>query len=146
MPVLFVYPCVLAAAAILLWNGAVAAIAAEVPVKVEPGFVSVLKIEQTPTTVALGNDKVADVQVVPGNVLIITGKGTGSTNLILLDDKGREFLHANIEVGVGKQVSVRIYDGTARSFNYLCTPSTCVPSEVITANPTNPEPPAPAPP
>jgi Flp pilus assembly secretin CpaC len=84
-----------------------------VPVKVEPDFITVLKLDQAPTTVTLGSPSVADVQVAPGNVLIVTGKGTGSTNLILLDDKGREFLNASIQVGVGRQV----YHSSSASFS-----------------------------
>jgi hypothetical protein len=46
-------------------------------------------------------------------------------------------LSVQIIVGTGREVSVRIYDGSDKSTteSYLCSRTTCVPSQVVTERP-----------
>ncbi len=49
---------------------------------------SLLKLPANVTTVVIGNPAITDAAMQPGGLLVITGKGYGSTNLITLDRAG----------------------------------------------------------
>jgi hypothetical protein len=117
--------------------GAGARAAEAPPVTVAPGFVTTLKYARPANIVAVGNPAVADVSLGPERTLVITGKAPGSTNVVLLDDAGNAVLSVQIIVGTGREVSVRIYDGSDKSTTerYLCSRTTCVPSQVVTERP-----------
>jgi len=82
----------------------------------------ITKLPAHVTTIVIGNPLIADVTVQPGGLLVVTGKGYGSTNMIALDRTGAVVSERNIEV-VGPQGGdiVVVYRGVNRE-SYSCAP------------------------
>ncbi len=72
------------------------------------------------STVIIGNPLIADVSVQPNNLMIITGKAYGTTNLVALDRAGTVILDTVVEVRGPPQALV-VYRGIDRE-SYLCAP------------------------
>src|SRR5215204_3375087 len=85
----------LALVAAFTWHGI--AWAAEA-IELKSGFSKVLKLDRTAQTVAIGNPEVADATVNDGRTIIFTGKGLGITNVIFLDEEGREISNLTLRV------------------------------------------------
>jgi hypothetical protein len=71
--------------------------------------------------VIVGNPAVADVTVIDGRSLIITGKGYGVTNLIVIDRAGRTVMDRQIIVAGPEGDQISFYRG-ASVYNYACSP------------------------
>jgi Pilus formation protein N terminal region len=71
-------------------------------------------------TIIIGNPLIADVALQAGGNVVITGKGYGSTNLIVLDRAGATVLTKTIQV-VGPRDTVVVYRGVDRE-SYSCAP------------------------
>jgi Flp pilus assembly secretin CpaC len=91
-------------------------------VKVFLDQAAITRLPEHVATIVIGNPLIADVTVQPGGVLIVTGKGFGTTNLIALDRAGAVLTERNIEV-VGPQGGsvVIVYRGLNRE-SYSCAP------------------------
>jgi hypothetical protein len=75
-------------------------------------------------TIAIGNPAIADTLIV-GRNLVLTGKATGSTNLIVADAKGQMLFSAEISVTPAASGIVRVYRRTERRTLHcapLCEP------------------------
>jgi Flp pilus assembly secretin CpaC len=81
-----------------------------------------VKLPDRVGTVVVGNPLIADVSVQPGGQIVVTGKGYGSTNLIVLDRAGNVLLEQTIEVQGPIQDVVVVYRGIERE-SYSCTPT-----------------------
>jgi hypothetical protein len=57
----------------------------------------------------------------PGGLLVITGKGYGSTNMIALDRAGEKLMDRSVEVSGPRDNVVVVYRGVERE-SYSCTP------------------------
>jgi len=94
---------------------------AEDTIKVRVDQAAITKLPANVATIVIGNPMIADVTVQPGGLMVITGKGYGSTNMIALDRAGTVLAERNIEVmGTGDDTVV-VYRGVARE-TYSCTP------------------------
>lgn len=94
-----------------------------------------VSLSGTARDVIIGNPAVADVTVIDGRNLIVTGKGYGITNLLVLDGRGRTILDRQIVVSASDDGRVTMYRG-AGLFNYSCAPRcerTPMPGETDTA-------------
>jgi hypothetical protein len=72
-------------------------------------------------TIIIGNPLIADVALQAGGTMVITGKGYGSTNLIVLDRGGATVMTKTIQV-VGPRDAVVMYRGIDRE-SYSCAPT-----------------------
>lgn len=81
----------------------------------------VLKLPDRTATLVVGNPLIADISVQQGGVLVVTGKGYGTTNLIALDRGGALLLEHPIEVQGPRDQVVVVYRGVDRE-TYSCTP------------------------
>jgi len=79
---------------------AITAEASQLPKLVElwPGMVKILKVDARFQSVLIGNPNVADASAITSNVIAITGKAPGLTNLILIDEKGEEIFDTRIQI------------------------------------------------
>jgi Flp pilus assembly secretin CpaC len=110
----------LALGVILLAAAASRASAAEA-VSVTVDQATLLKLPEKVATIVVGNPLIADVAVQSGGLVVVTGKGYGSTNLIVLDRAGTVLMERSIVVrGPGGQ-TVSVYRGVDRE-TYSCTP------------------------
>jgi Flp pilus assembly secretin CpaC len=90
------------------------------------------KIVQLPAgarTLIIGNPMIADVTLLKsGDIMIVTGKGFGETNMIALDAAGHPTNEMNIVV-VGNSKAVVVQRGMERQ-SYTCAPR-CQPAAVL---------------
>jgi hypothetical protein len=82
---------------------------------------TITKIPENVTTLVIGNPLIADVTVQPGGLLIVTGKGYGTTNMIALDRSGAVLTERNIQVLGPQDEIVHVYRGPNRE-SFSCTP------------------------
>jgi Flp pilus assembly secretin CpaC len=90
-------------------------------IKVEVDRAAITKLPAHVSTIVIGNPLIADVTVQPGGLLVITGKGYGTTNMIALDRSGAVLSEQNIEVVGPRGSVVVVYRGINRE-SYSCAP------------------------
>jgi Pilus formation protein N terminal region len=81
----------------------------------------ITKLPDRVATVVVGNPLIADAVVQAGGMLIVTGKGYGTTNLIALDRSGSVLMEKNVQVEGPRGHVVVVYRGVERE-TYSCTP------------------------
>jgi Flp pilus assembly secretin CpaC len=75
-------------------------------------------------TVLVANPAIADVTPVNGRKLIVLGRGTGQTGLLIFDGDGKPLLEATVLVTPARQGAVTVHrgvNGTTLSCNPRCT-------------------------
>ncbi|MBV9954329.1 MAG: pilus assembly protein N-terminal domain-containing protein [Pseudolabrys sp.] len=86
----------------------------------------VMRLPERVATIIIGNPLIADASLQSGGIIVITGKGYGSTNLLALDRQGRVVMDKTIQVsGPSRQDVVVVYKGIDRE-TYSCAPE-CAP-------------------
>jgi Flp pilus assembly secretin CpaC len=73
-------------------------------------------------TLVIGNPLVADASIQPGGMMILTGKGYGTTNLVALDRDGAVLMNRSILVTGPQDHVVVVYRGINRE-SYSCAPN-----------------------
>jgi hypothetical protein len=81
----------------------------------------VLKLPDRTATLVVGNPLIADISVQAGGVLVLTGKGYGTTNLIALDRNGALLMEHPVQVLGPRDNVVAVFRGVERE-SYSCTP------------------------
>ncbi len=81
----------------------------------------VLKLPEKVATIVVGNPLIADVTLQPGGMVVVTGKGYGSTNMIAMDRAGTVLANRSIQVEGPMDNMVTVYRGLERE-SYSCTP------------------------
>ena len=82
----------------------------------------VMKLPAKVATIVIGNPLIADAALQSGGVLVITGKGYGSTNLLALDRSGQVVMETTVQVlGAASSSLVVVYKGPERE-TYSCAP------------------------
>lgn len=82
----------------------------------------VIRIDHEADTVIIGNPSIADAVLYDRKTLVITGKSFGSTNLLILDDKGELVVDEFLRVEPASSSMVTVHRQT-NSFTYSCTPT-----------------------
>jgi Flp pilus assembly secretin CpaC len=92
------------------------------PLSIEAGKSIPVRLSGSAASVVLGNKNIADVSVHDENLIFVTGKSHGSTNLMVFDREGRE-IYTN-DVLVTTIVSGIVSINRAGAVSTLdCTPS-----------------------
>jgi hypothetical protein len=76
--------------------------AAADPIRLDAGYVSLIKLDQTVGTIVIGNPDVIDATLQGKNAILLTAKkitGSAATNLIVLNGQDAEIFNATIIVG-----------------------------------------------
>lgn len=107
------------AAALVALSAAAPAMAQSLPIRIDQAARVVLG--GTARDVIIGNPAVADVTVLDGRTLVVTGKGYGITNLMVVDGRGRTILDRQIIVSANDDGRVTMYRGPDL-YNYACAP------------------------
>jgi hypothetical protein len=95
-------------------------------VSVDADQARIMRMPQGAATIVIGNPLIADATLQGGNILVLTGKGYGTTNLLVLDRGGRVILDRIVQVETPKSADlVVVYRGTKRE-SYSCAPE-CAP-------------------
>ena len=74
------------------------------------------------STVVVGNPLIADVTIQTGGIMVITGKGYGSTNVVALDRTGAVLMDRPVEVRGPREGVIVVYRGADRE-SYNCAPT-----------------------
>lgn len=109
------------AVALLLLAGALRPALAAEPLAIVLDQATLLKLPEKVSTIVVGNPLIADVAVQSGGLVVVTGKGYGSTNLIVLDRAGAVLMERAVVVRGPTDQTVSVYRGTERE-TYSCTP------------------------
>jgi Flp pilus assembly secretin CpaC len=88
-----------------------------------------LRLPRAASEIIIGNPAIADVSVQAGNLLVVTGKTFGITNIIALDADRNVIQDQRILVRRDEVKVVNLQRGTTRQ-SYNCTPQ-CNPSITI---------------
>ncbi|MGB7036128.1 MAG: pilus assembly protein N-terminal domain-containing protein [Xanthobacteraceae bacterium] len=110
----------------LVWLFAAIVIAAapalaEEPIIVHLDQAKVLKLPDRATTVVIGDPLIADMSIQPGGLAVLTGKGYGETNVVVLDKSSAVLMEKTIEVKAPSEPLIMVYRGPTRQ-TYSCTP------------------------
>ncbi len=82
----------------------------------------IMKLPDRVATIVIGNPLIADAALQGGGVLVLTGKGFGSTNMLALDRAGKIVMNTNVQVlGPASRDLVVVYKGVERE-TYSCAP------------------------
>jgi Flp pilus assembly secretin CpaC len=88
-----------------------------------------LRLPRPASDIIIGNPSIADVTIQGGNLLVVTGKTFGITNIIALDAQRNVIQDQRVVVERDEQRMVVLYRG-ARRESYSCTPN-CSPTITI---------------
>jgi Flp pilus assembly secretin CpaC len=84
---------------------------------------TILQLPEKVATLIIGNPSVADGSLQANGLLVVTGKGYGTTNLIALDARGNTLAEHILNVaGPNKDGRVTIYRGVDRE-TWSCAPN-----------------------
>lgn len=81
----------------------------------------IVKLARDADTIIVGNPEIADASVQDASTLVLTGKGFGVTNLVVLDQDGRTVVDQQVTVSRQSVNSVRVYR-RASVKTLSCTP------------------------
>jgi Flp pilus assembly secretin CpaC len=100
-------------AGMLIAVAAVAAVAghaqAGAGIEVQMNQAKIVRIAKQADTVIVGNPAIADASVQDSSTIVLTGKGFGVTNLVILDIDGNPIVDEQVTVVRQTASSVRIY-------------------------------------
>ena len=105
----------------------VAAAAFGVPARAGAGIevtmnqAKIVKLARAADTVVIGNPAIADASVQDASTIVLTGKGFGVTNLVVLDSDGSPIIDEQVTVVRQAASTVRIYR-RAEIQTMSCTP------------------------
>jgi Flp pilus assembly secretin CpaC len=113
---------------------AAAAVAAPLAAQAEDLIVKydqsqILRLTRPASEIIIGNPSIADVTIQSGNILIVTGKSYGITNIIALDGERNVIQDQRIAVRRDEVGVVNLMRGTARQ-TYACLPQ-CNPTITV---------------
>jgi len=81
----------------------------------------IVKLARPADTIVIGNPAIADASVQDASTLVLTGKGFGVTNLVVLDTDGNPIVDEQVVVSRDAPYSVRVYK-RASVQTLSCTP------------------------
>jgi Pilus formation protein N terminal region len=88
-----------------------------------------LRLPRPASEIIVGNPSIADVALQDGNLLVVTGKTFGITNIIALDTDHNIIQDQRVLVERDDRKVVNLHKGSQR-FTYACTPN-CEPTLTI---------------
>ena len=89
--------------------GAAGGAMAETGIQVVMNQAKIVKLARPADTIVIGNPAIADASVQDPTTVVLTGKGFGVTNLVILDSEGAPVVDEQVFVTRGDARSVRIY-------------------------------------
>jgi Flp pilus assembly secretin CpaC len=93
----------------------------EAGIEVTMNQAKIVKLSRAADTVVIGNPAIADASVQDASTIVLTGKGFGVTNLVVLDSDGSPIIDEQVTVVRQAASSVRIYR-RAEVQTMSCTP------------------------
>lgn len=78
-------------------------------IQVETNQATIIKLPQAADTVIVGNPEIADVAVQDDKTIVLTGKGFGVTNLVVLAKDGAAIVDQQVTVSRQTASTLRVY-------------------------------------
>ena len=78
-------------------------------IQVETNQARIVKLPEAADTVIVGNPQIADVAVQDERTIVLTGKGFGVTNLVILAKDGKAIVDEQITVSRQTTSTLRVY-------------------------------------
>jgi hypothetical protein len=94
---------------------------AEEPIVVSVDQAGIMKLPERAATIVVGNPLIADLSIQTGGIAVVTGKGYGETNFIVMDHSGAVLMEKTVEVTAPNDPIIVVYRGYTRQ-TYSCTP------------------------
>lgn len=91
------------------------------PIEVVMNEAKILRLANDASTVVVGNPAIADAAVQDSKTIVLTGRGFGATNVVILDSNGSPILDEHVVVKRSDVTTMRIYRRDAVS-TLSCTP------------------------
>jgi len=113
----FLKICTLSAAAFGLAQAAIAG-----PLSVELNKTIPIHLRGAAASVVLGSPSIADVAVHDENLLFVTGKSFGTTNLVVFDKAGRQLYSTDIVV-IADEANFVTVNRSGSNYTYDCAPN-----------------------
>lgn len=88
---------------------AASAALADSDIRVEMNQATIVKLARPADTIVIGNSEIADASVQDASTIVLTGKGFGVTNLVVLDEAGTPIVDEQVIVSRHFDKSVRVY-------------------------------------
>ena len=79
------------------------------PIKVLMNQAKIVKLARPAGTIVVGNPQIADASVQDASTIVLTAKGFGVTNLVVLDEQGTPIVDEQVVVSRQTATSVRVY-------------------------------------
>ncbi len=89
---------------------------------IESGKTKPLRLKTEAASIVIGNPNIADVAVHDGQLLFVSGKTFGTTNLLIFDADGKTIYSADIVVTTNTANLVTI-NRAGENFTYDCAPT-----------------------
>ena len=96
-------------AVLALALGAAGGAMADTGIQVVMNQAKIVTLARPADTIVIGNPAIADASVQDPTTVVLTGKGFGVTNLVILDSEGAPVVDEQVFVTRGDARSVRIY-------------------------------------
>ncbi len=97
------------------------AAAAETGIEIKLNQAKILKLARPADTIVVGNPEIADAAVQNASTIVLTGKGFGVTNLVILDEEGAPVIDEQVYVTRQEARTIRVYRRAALQ-TLSCTP------------------------
>lgn len=110
-----------AAAVMAMSFSSIDATRAESGIEVVMNQAKIVKLTQDASTIVVGNPDIVDATVQDPRTIVLTGKGFGVTNLVILDLEGKSVVDAAIYVSRNDEKSLRVYR-RSKVQTMSCTP------------------------
>ena len=108
-------------AAVLVAFASQTAIAGETGIQVVMNQAKIVKLSRAADTIVVGNPEIADAAIQDASTIVLTGKGFGTTNFVVMDAEGNAIVDELIMVSRSDINTMRIYRG-AQIQTLSCTP------------------------
>jgi hypothetical protein len=108
-------------AAVLLFAAVASQAIADEPIVVRLDQATLFRLPDRAATVVIGNPLIADITIQSGGIAIVTGKGYGGTNVVVMDRGGVVLSEKTIVVTSPSDHVVYVYRGPSRA-TYSCNP------------------------
>ena len=100
----------------------VSAQAAEAGINVIMNQAKIVKLSRAADTIVVGNPEIADASIKDSKTIILTGKGFGTTNFVVMDAEGNAIVDEMVMVSRGEANAIRIYRRSEVE-DLSCTPN-----------------------
>lgn len=82
---------------------------AETGIHVVMNKAKIVKLARAADTIVVGNPEIADAVVQDATTIVLTGKGFGVTNLVVLDAEGKPIVDEEVVVKRDSSATLRVY-------------------------------------